>query len=351
MDQNFWAKKNVLVTGHTGFKGGWLALWLSSLGAKVHGYALPPEGKNSFYHSTRLTKVMTSEVLANLSDHMTLQSFFEKTKPDIVLHLAAQSLVRPSYLNPIETFSTNVMGTIHVLDCSLKSSAKAVVNVTSDKCYENHEGNAAYKEHEAMGGYDPYSASKGCSELVTSSYRRSFFEPAGKYLASARAGNVIGGGDWSKDRLIPDFLHAWETSQALQVRSHDSVRPWQHVLEPLNGYLTLAEKLYIEGSDYAQGWNFGPDPSDTKTVKWIVENLCLIAPGAKWDTDQNQQPHEAILLSLDSSKAHKNLQWKPRWNAETALKKTVDWHVEWKKSGDMKAYSLKQIGEYLGKEI
>lgn len=347
MSKNFWSNKRVLVTGHTGFKGGWLSLWLTSMGAKVYGYSLAPEEK-SFYHATHVDTVIAGEAFHNINNLSDLRSFFELAAPEIVFHLAAQSLVRPSYIDPIETFSTNIMGTVNVLDCAFKSNAKAVINVTSDKCYENREVSHAYNENDPMGGHDPYSASKGCSELVTASYRRSFYNSTNKFLASARAGNVVGGGDWSTDRLVPDFLRAWDEKQTLMIRSPEAIRPWQHVLEPLSGYIALAEKLYCSGNEFASGWNFGPSHHDTKTVKWVVEYLSLLAKGSSWAQSEGHNPHEAKLLSLDSTKSQNHLQWKPRWNVETALKKTVEWHLEWKKSGEMKSYSLKQIGEYCG---
>lgn len=348
MDQNFWAKKNVLVTGHTGFKGGWLALWLSSLGARVHGFALPAEDK-SFYRFCNLQKNLASETLANIADRSAIDQCLKKAEPEIIFHLAAQSLVRPSYQSPVETFATNVMGTVHLLESARSAaSTKVIVNVTSDKCYENDEKGRAYEESDPMGGSDPYSASKGCAELVATSYRRSFMTSAGIHLASARAGNVIGGGDWAQDRLVPDFLKAWDEKQALVVRAPQSVRPWQHVLEPLNGYVTLAKKLHLEGASFAEGWNFGPDDRDSKTVEWIVTQLTQIAAGSKWEKDHAAHPHEAKLLSLNSKKSRARLGWQPRWDVTTALQKTCDWHQAWRNGVDMHSFSLKQIGEYHG---
>jgi CDP-glucose 4,6-dehydratase len=268
-------------------------------------------------------------------------------QPDIVLHLAAQPLVRYSYTAPVEIYAVNVMGTVNLLEAVRHTpSIKAVVIVTSDKCYENREWVWPYRENEAVGGYDPYSSSKGCSELVTAAYRRSFLEPAGVQLASARAGNVIGGGDWANDRLIPDFLRALDAGQTLTIRSPHATRPWQHVLEPLSGYLTLAEKLYVQGQDFAGAWNFGPDEADARPVQWIVERLCEQVPGATWQCDTAPQPHEANYLKLDSSKAKAKLGWYPRWNLDTALKNTLAWHHRWKQGADMAAISFDQIHAY-----
>lgn len=347
MNKSFWKDKSVLVTGHTGFKGGWLSLWLNSLGAKVHGYSLAPESSQIFYESVGIKNLMTSEKIDDIRNFSSLNDYIGKIKPDIVFHLAAQSLVRPSYKEPIETFNTNVMGTVHLLEAALKSTPNVVVNVTSDKCYENKERLEPYKEFEAMGGYDPYSASKGCAEIVTSSYRRSFYRSLGKQLASARAGNVIGGGDRSLDRLIPDFFRAAEKKESLLIRSPLAVRPWQHVLEPLHGYMLLAEKLYHTKVGYDEAWNFGPSPADTKTVKWVIELLCKLIPEANWHSIEGQaQLHEATLLSLDSSKAIEELGWKPRWSVETALKRTVEWNEALNQAFNMREVSLKQINLY-----
>ena len=255
--------------------------------------------------------------------------------------------MRHSYAAPVETYAVNVMGTVNLLEAARQTpSVKAVINVTTDKCYENREWVWPYRENEAMGGFDPYSSSKACSELVTAAYRRSFLEPAGIHLASARAGNVIGGGDWADDRLVPDFLRALDAGQTLAIRSPQATRPWQHVLEPLSGYLVLAEKLFSGSPGYADAWNFGPEEADARPVQWIVEYLCGQVPGAAWQCDASPQPHEANMLKLDSSKARACLGWRPRWRLQTALGMTLAWHQAWKQGADMAAASVQQIHEY-----
>lgn len=347
MNRSFWQDKRVFLTGHTGFKGGWLALWLADMGAEVHGYALtPPTGPN-FFTACNLQTQIKGSTIADIRDAVALTRLMQAAQPHIVLHLAAQPLVRYSYAAPVETYAVNVMGTVNLLEAVRQTpSVRAVVNVTTDKCYENHEWVWPYRENEAMGGYDPYSSSKGCSELVTAAYRRSFLEPAGIHLASARAGNVIGGGDWAADRLIPDFLRALDAGQTLTIRSPSAIRPWQHVLEPLSGYLALAERLYSAGQDFAEPWNFGPEEADARPVQWIVEHLCSLVPGSSWQCDNAPQPHEANYLKLDISKAKVQLGWHPRWNLESALGHTLAWHHAWKSGAEMAATSLAQIREY-----
>ncbi len=348
MNDSFWSGKSVLLTGHTGFKGAWLALWLQHLGARVHGYALAPPAGHSMFSVARVAEGLATNTFGDVRDPLGLVSAVTQAKPDIVLHLAAQALVRRSYSDPAETYSTNVMGTVNLLEAirHAGSSVRAVVNVTTDKCYENREWFWPYRETEAMGGYDPYSSSKACSELVTAAYRQSFFQQDGIALASARAGNVIGGGDWAVDRIIPDLLRAADAGLPLKVRSPGAVRPWQHVLEPLSGYLMLAEKLYVEGQAFAEAWNFGPRETDARSVGWIVERLQAALPGTKWDRDIAEQPHEANYLRLDSSKAHSNLQWQPRWRLSTALEKIIEWHVAWRKGADMHAFTVSQLVDY-----
>lgn len=347
MNRGFWRGKRVFLTGHTGFKGGWLALWLTDMGAEVHGYALAPPTDPNLFTATNLTDHLAHSTIANIRDAGALAEAMQAARPDIVLHLAAQPLVRYSYAAPVETYAVNVMGTVNLLEAVRHTpGVKAVVNVTTDKCYENREWVWSYREYEAMGGFDPYSSSKACSELVTAAYRRSFMEPAGIHLASVRAGNVIGGGDWADDRLVPDFLRALDASETLAIRSPLATRPWQHVLEPLSGYLMLAEKLFTDGQNFAEAWNFGPEASDAKPVQWIVEYLCSQVPDAVWKCEAAPQPHEAHMLKLDSSKAKVELGWRPRWNLQTALGMTLAWHRAWKNGADMAAISVQQIQAY-----
>lgn len=347
MNGEFWHGKRVFLTGHTGFKGGWLALWLADMGAEVHGFALTPPTTPNFFTVTNLLDRLSSSTIADIRDAAALTQAMQAAQPDIVLHLAAQPLVRYSYVAPVETYAVNVMGTVNLLEAVRQTpSVKAVVNVTTDKCYENREWVWPYRENEAMGGFDPYSSSKACSELVTAAYRRSFLKPAGIFLASARAGNVIGGGDWAADRLVPDFLRALDAGQTLAIRSPLATRPWQHVLEPLSGYLMLAEKLFADGQDFAEAWNFGPEETDARPVQWIVEYLCSQVPDAAWQCDASPQPHEANMLKLDSSKAKAQLGWRPRWDLQTGLGMTLAWHQAWKQGSDMAAISVQQIHGY-----
>lgn len=347
MNRAFWQGKRVFMTGHTGFKGGWLSLWLADMGAEVHGYALTPPTEPNFFTVANLPSRLAASTLADIRDAEVLTRAMRSARPDIVLHLAAQPLVRYSYAAPVETYAVNVMGTVNLLEAVRQTpSIKAVVNITTDKCYDNREWVWPYRENEAMGGADPYSSSKACSELVSAAYRASFLDAAGIHLASARAGNVIGGGDWATDRLIPDFLRALDAQRTLTIRSPLATRPWQHVLEPLAGYLMLAEKLYLEQTGFAEGWNFGPDDNDTKPVRWIVEYLCSQVPNAAWQCDASPQPHEANMLKLDSSKAKARLGWRPRWNLQTALGRTLEWHQAWKAGAEMADVSLGQIQDY-----
>lgn len=347
MNRGFWQGKRVFVTGHTGFKGPWLALWLADMGAEVHAFSLPPPTQPNMFGICDVASRLKSNTMADIRDGAALGAAMRAAKPQVVLHLAAQSLVRESYADPVGTFSTNVMGTVNVLEAVRHTPGiQSVVSVTTDKCYENREWVWAYRENEALGGHDPYSASKGCAELVTASYRRSFMEAGNTQLASARAGNVIGGGDWAKDRLIPDFLRALDAGVTLTIRSPKATRPWQHVLEPLSGYLSLAERLFTDGREFAEAWNFGPEETDAKPVQWIVERLCGLVPGSSYQVDKSPQPHEANYLKLDSSKAKAALGWRPRWNLETALANTLSWHRAWRRGDDMAAVSISQIREY-----
>lgn len=347
MKPAFWKDKRVLVTGHTGFKGAYLSLWLQSLGAQVTGLALEPPTMPSLFDVLKLDSGMMS-VIGDIRDAKTVRDVMERAKPEIVIHMAAQSLVRYSYAHPLETYATNVMGTAHVLDAVRHAGGvKAVVSVTSDKCYENRERDEPYREDEAMGGHDPYSNSKGCAELVTAAYRNSYFSDGAVAVASARAGNVIGGGDWAADRLIPDMVRAFEAGRPVLIRSPRSIRPWQHVLEPLNGYLTLAERLYEQGAGYAEGWNFGPQDSDMKPVEYIVERLTsLWGEGASWHRDTAPQPHEAKILKLDSGKARQKLGWNNVWLLDTALERIVAWHKAHAAGDDMRAHTLADIAAY-----
>jgi CDP-glucose 4,6-dehydratase len=345
-------QRKVLITGHTGFKGSWLCLLLNQLGAEVYGYALEPPTNPSLFKEAKIDELVTSYI-GDIRDLAYLQEVMQKVQPEIVIHMAAQPLVRESYKIPVETYAINVMGTVHLLEaCRNTPSVKAIVNVTTDKCYENKEWHWGYRENEPMGGYDPYSNSKGCSELVTSSYRNSYFNPAayekhGVALASARAGNVIGGGDWADDRLIPDFIRAISKGEKVKIRSPYAIRPWQHVLEPLTGYLTLAAKLFSEGAAYAQGWNFGPDDKDAQPVEWITKTICeLWEEGASFEVDTNPQPHEANYLKLDCSKAKAELSWVPKWNIETTLKSIVDWNKAYIAKEDIRAVTINQINQY-----
>ncbi len=353
MSPNFWRGKRVFLTGHTGFKGGWLSLWLQSLGAELTGYALNPNTQPNLFDLARVADGMDSRIgdIRNLEN---LQSEMQAAKPDIVFHLAAQPLVRYSYDNPTETYSTNVMGTVNVLEAIRTiSSIKAVVVVTTDKCYENREWVWPYREDEAMGGHDPYSSSKGCAELVTAAYRASFFNPSeykkhGIGIATARAGNVIGGGDWSSDRLIPDILYAINTGVSVQLRNPNAVRPWQHVLEPLNGYLTLAEKLYEEGDNFSDAWNFGPEQSDCLPVHEIAKRLIdLSGSSAKLElVGSADQPHEAGLLKLDISKARSFLKWQPLMNINLSLKWICEWNKSHQNHQDPRATTLNQVAKF-----
>ena len=347
IDKSFWRDRSVFVTGHTGFKGGWISLWLSKLGAKVHGYSLVPPTAPNFFSTTQLESWIQSSTIADIRDLTKLTSALQAASPSIVIHMAAQALVRESYVSPVETFATNALGTVNLLEAvRIIGTIEAVVNVTTDKCYENKEWVWPYRENDSLGGQDPYSASKACMELITRSYRDSCFSEREVQLASARAGNVIGGGDWATDRVIPDFLRAIDTGETLSIRSPSAVRPWQHVLGPLSGYLLLAERLVTEGAEFAEAWNFGSEEADSKPVSWILDRLCHKIPSANWVLDRSPQPHEASVLKLDSVKAKTRLHWAPQWSLETALDKTLEWHQAWRDGRSMADISIQQIEEY-----
>lgn len=354
-DKKFWNKKVVLVTGHTGFKGSWLVLWLKHLGAEVIGVSLdPPSQIPSLYELSSVSRGMLS-LRQDIRDGKKIKEIFQQYRPEVVFHLAAQPLVRYSYRKPVETYETNVMGSLHILEgIRSVSSVRAAVMITTDKCYENKEWEWGYRENEPMGGYDPYSSSKGSAELLISSYRNSYY-PTSQYeshktaIASARAGNVIGGGDWAEDRLIPDIIRAFEKGEQAKIRRPCSIRPWQHVLEPLSGYIQLAELLVTDGSKYSEAWNFGPRDDDVRPVEWIVEYLAKQwRNNASWSLDDSKKhPHEANYLKLDCSKAHARLNWHPKWDLRRALLEVVRWHKEGNKNAKFEDICMTQIREYM----
>jgi CDP-glucose 4,6-dehydratase len=347
MNPLFWAGKKVLITGHTGFKGSWLALWLQQLGAEVIGIALEPPTTPSLFKLAQVAEGMQS-FIADIKKLTSVQQIMQKTQPEIVFHLAAQALVKRSYADPIETYATNVMGSLHVLEAiRAAEGVHAVVMVTTDKCYENKEWPWGYRENDPMGGHDPYSSSKGCMELLVASYRNAYFAGNKTAIATARAGNVIGGGDWAEDRLIPDIIKSFQAHQEVNIRNPHAIRPWQHVLEPLAGYLQLAEKLYVHGADYAEAWNFGPNADSAKPVAWIVNNMATHwGEGARWKLDENEHVHEAHFLKLDCAKAQARLPWQPKWLLDYTLQKIVEWHKNALNDGDVRKMTLAHINEY-----
>jgi CDP-glucose 4,6-dehydratase len=348
VNTSFWKGKKVFVTGHTGFKGSWLSLWLQDMGAIVKGFALEPNTTPNLFNEAKVGLNMDSEI-GDITDLKCITDSMMAFNPEILFHMAAQPLVRLSYQEPVLTYATNVMGTVNVLEAARNCvNLKAIVSVTTDKCYENKEWAWGYRENEPMGGHDPYSSSKGCAELVTSAYRKSFFNEANSaFLASARAGNVIGGGDWSDDRLIPDILKAFEKNEPVIVRNPISTRPWQHVLEPLSGYLVLAQHLYEEGNNFAEGWNFGPKDEDCKPVSWILDEMVTKwGKGASWELDKNNNPHEAGYLKLDCSKAAKQLNWYPKWNLEDTLESIVNWHQNYLSGKNIQEQCLLEIAKF-----
>jgi len=346
IDQEFWKGKRVFLTGHTGFKGSWFSLWLCSLGAEVRGYALNPPTSTSLFNEAKIDTILDSQI-ADIRDQDILYESMTGFNPDILIHMAAQPLVRYSYDAPIETYEVNVIGTAKVLEVARSCpNLKAIVNITTDKCYENDDRSEGYKENDPMGGYDPYSSSKGCAELVASSYRRSFLQDQGIGIASVRAGNVIGGGDWADDRLIPDILRSFEKNKPVVIRNPKATRPWQHVLEPLSGYLLLAQNLYKDQKKYAEGWNFGPNEKDVQPVDWILNKMISKWPNSSWELDNNSSPHEADFLKLDISKAKSKLGWSPVWELSQTLERIVSWHQAWLNKEDMQAVCLTEIEEY-----
>ena len=347
IDKDFWQDKRVFLTGHTGFKGSWLSLWLFSLGAKVRGYSLNPPTTPSLFNEAKIDLLIDS-CIGDIRDQDTLHESMVSFNPDILIHMAAQPLVRYSYNEPIETYEVNVVGTAKVLEVARScSNLKAIVNITTDKCYENDGRTEGYKENDPMGGYDPYSSSKSCAELVTSSYRRSFLQEQGVGLASVRAGNVIGGGDWADDRLIPDILRSFEKNKPVIIRNPKATRPWQHVLEPLSGYLVLAQKLYKDQKEYAEGWNFGPNEQDVKPVDWILNKMIVSWPNSSWKLDESSNPHEAGFLKLDISKSKSKLDWNPVWELSHTLERIISWHKAWLNKENMQIVCLTEIKIYM----
>jgi CDP-glucose 4,6-dehydratase len=352
LNRSFWKGRRVFLTGHTGFKGSWLSLWLHSLGAEVTGYALDPPTEPNLFVQARVEGCLRS-LRGDIRNYSTLKEAIAECRPEVVLHMAAQSVVRTSYENPIDNYATNVMGTIHVFEAVRELGRPCViVNVTSDKCYENREWVWGYRENEPMGGKDPYSNSKACAELVTSAYRESFFSPEtverhGIALASARAGNAIGGGDWTPHQLIPDLIRAFMAGKSCLIRNPASYRPWQFALEPLRGYLMLAERLSENAPGFASGWNFGPVDADVQPVSWIADKLTqLWGDGAAWQLDSGSHPHEARALKLDASKAHARLNWRPALSLQETLAWIVEWYRELQQGSDMREITLSQIERY-----
>lgn len=355
MFDNIFEDKTVLLTGHTGFKGSWLCIWLNMLGANIVGYALEPYTERDNFVVTGIERKVC-HVIGDVRDFVKLENAFKAYQPEFVFHLAAQPIVRESYKRPKETYDTNVGGTVNVLECCrLSDSVRVIVNVTSDKCYENREWVWGYRENDPIGGYDPYSSSKGCSEIVTAAYRRSFFNPDSfnghnKSLASVRAGNVIGGGDWQKDRLIPDCIRALESNKPIEIRNPSAIRPWQHVLEPLHGYLLLASKMYENPQKFCGAWNLGPDYDSVMSVGEIVDKVVIQWGNGKWiDLSNENAPHESKFLSLDTSKAKACLNWFRVWDLNKTIEKTIEWYKKYKEK-DPYSICVNQIEEFIMKE-
>lgn len=349
MNEEFWKNKKVLITGHTGFKGSWLTLWLNKLGANITGFSKSIPTNPSLFEILHIEKEIKS-VLGDIQDYEFLKNVIDENKPEIIFHMAAQSLVMKSYSNPIDTFATNVIGTANLLYATKETNLpKVVVNVTSDKCYESNESLEGYSEDDPMGGHDPYSSSKGCAELVTKSFRRSFFEESSENdvrLASARAGNVIGGGDWAENRLVPDIVRAIKNKQDVKIRNPDGLRPWQHVLEPLNGYIGLAEKLWSDKTKYSEGWNFGPEKKEVKSVSWIIEKFNEFWENKiDWDIEKNDF-HETNILILNCQKAKSKLGWSSKMSTEIAIRWTIRWYKKYFEGENMRKFTEEQITEF-----
>ncbi len=348
MQSSFWKNKKVFITGHTGFKGSWLSLWLQQLNATVIGYALTPPTSPNLFSAAQVEQNMV-HIIGDVRNYDFLKASLLKHQPDVIFHLAAQPLVKYSYEFPIETYATNVMGTVNLLEAARSlSHCKAIINITSDKCYQNNEWCWGYREEDPLGGYDPYSNSKACAELVSSAFLNSYYNKSDCGLATARAGNVIGGGDWAQNRLIPDVIKGIINQQEIEIRNPDALRPWQHVLEPLYGYLLLAEALYNEPKLFAGSWNFGPNDQDVKPVKWIVNQLLQFAnESISWKIESQNHAHEAHFLKLDSSKSKNKLNWHPQWSLETALKHAMDWYRAYQQKENMQEKTLTQINSFI----
>jgi CDP-glucose 4,6-dehydratase len=348
----FWKGKRVLITGHTGFKGGWLSHWLKMLGSEVCGYALAPGSEPNLFSSIGVGEQIRS-VIGDIRDREFFTKIVGEFKPELVFHLAAQSLVRRSYRQPVETYETNVLGTVNLFEAVRSvENVRAVVAVTTDKVYENREWDWPYRENDVLGGFDPYSNSKACTEMLTAAYRNSFFTDGGTLVATARAGNVIGGGDWAEDRLIPDVFRSLIFGENLVIRNPGSIRPWQHVIEPLSGYMMLAERLYAGDRPFATAWNFGPGEEDSKSVSWILETIRTAWDEAvKWEIRPDSQLHEAGTLKLDATKARTQLHWRPKLRTDEAVKLTGEWYREFKNKGDLQEMTSRQIDLYMKDQV
>jgi CDP-glucose 4,6-dehydratase len=352
INPQFWKHRKVFITGHTGFKGGWMSIWLSHLGAEVTGFSLPPTGSSSFFKNVSVENSITKSIYADIRNLELLKKSIQDSQPSIVIHMAAQPLVIKSYLDPIETYSTNVMGTLNILESvRATTSVKAILNITTDKCYENNEHLTGYKETDPLGGYDPYSSSKACSELLSASYRKSFLTESGVALATARAGNVIGGGDWSENRILPDAIKAFMNNNRLLVRNPIAIRPWQHVLEPIMGYLILCQQLISNPIEFSSAWNFGPNEDDARSVAEIVDIIVKCwGDDAKWYQGSIDSHHEANYLKLDCSKAEKELKWKSIWTLQNSIIETVKWYKASINNKDMNKFTINQIEKYISNE-